>query len=81
MENEHLRCKQKHLTYMHREEIMNCQKSRIIWIWEGNNNTAFFHASLWCKKKFKPLENMLVEDQNMLESGDAVLEGAVEFFQ
>ncbi|XP_041001583.1 uncharacterized protein LOC121247273 [Juglans microcarpa x Juglans regia] len=81
VEFELLRCKQKHIQYMHREEIMGCKKSRIKWICEGDENTAFFHASLRCKKKFKVLENMVLDDGRVLESGEAVLEGAVEFFQ
>lgn len=47
---------------------------------EGDENTSFFHASLWCKKKFKPVENMLLDDGSILESGEAILEGAVDFF-
>ncbi|KAG2684952.1 hypothetical protein I3760_10G100800 [Carya illinoinensis] len=81
MEVELLRCKQKHLQYLHREEIMGCQKSRVKWICEGDENTAFFHASLRCKKKFKALESMILEDGSVLDSGEAVLEGAVDFFQ
>lgn len=41
---------------MHKEEIMGCQKSRIKWICEGDENTTFFHASLRCKKKLKALK-------------------------
>ncbi|XP_042972861.1 uncharacterized protein LOC122304669 [Carya illinoinensis] len=80
MEVDLLRCKQKHLQYLHREEIMGCQKSRVKWICEGDENTAFFHASLRCKKKFKALESMILEDGSVLDSGEAVLEGAVDFF-
>ncbi|XP_042964616.1 uncharacterized protein LOC122298830 [Carya illinoinensis] len=81
MEVELLRCKQKHLQYLHREEIMGCQKSRVKWICEGDENTAFFHASLRCKKKFKALESMILEDGSVLDSSEAVLEGPVDFFQ
>ncbi|KAG6730863.1 hypothetical protein I3842_01G100500 [Carya illinoinensis] len=81
MEVEILRCKQKHLQYLQREEIMGCQKSKVKWICEGDENTAFFHASLRCKKKFKALESMALEDGSVLDSGQAVLEGAVDFFQ
>ncbi|XP_042942794.1 uncharacterized protein LOC122276978 [Carya illinoinensis] len=81
MEVELLRCKQKHIQYLHREEIMGCQKSRVKWICEGDDNTAFFHASLRCKKKFKTLESMILEDGSVFDSGEAVLEEAIDFFQ
>ncbi|KAF5470749.1 hypothetical protein F2P56_011240 [Juglans regia] len=81
VEAELLRCKQKHIQYLHREEIMRCQKSRIKWMSEGDKNMAFFHASLSCKKKFKAVEKMTLEDGTIMESSEAVLEGAVDFFQ
>ncbi|XP_042969044.1 uncharacterized protein LOC122301721 [Carya illinoinensis] len=81
MEVELLRFKQKHIQYLHREEIIGCQKSRVKWICEGDENTAFFHASLRCKKKFKTLESMILEDGSVLDSGEAVLEGTIDFFQ
>lgn len=80
MENELLRCNQNRLQYMHREEIMSYQKSRIRWICEGDDNVAIFYASFRFKRKFKPLVNMILEDGIILESGETVPEGVVEFF-
>ncbi|XP_018826667.2 uncharacterized protein LOC108995543 [Juglans regia] len=71
-----LTCKQKHLLCLHREEIMSCQKSRMKWLSEGDLNTAFFHASMKCKKKNKMVDHMELEDGSSLESVDAVHEGA-----
>ena len=50
-ESELLMCKQHHMQWLHHEEILACQKSRIKWLTEGDSNSAFFHASLHIKKR------------------------------
>lgn len=50
-ESELLMCKQRHLQWLHHEEILRCQKSRIKLLTKGDSNSAFFHASLHIKKK------------------------------
>lgn len=42
MEADFLKCKQRHLHYLHSEETMCCQKSCIKWLVDGDANTAFF---------------------------------------
>lgn len=61
-ESELLLCKQRHLMWFHREEILGCQKSRIKWLTDGDSNSAFFHASLRVKKKNKLIECMELSD-------------------
>lgn len=81
VENELMQCKQEHLKWVHREEVLACQKSRIKWLAEGDSNTSFFHASMRMKKKNKLIERMTLEDGRTLESGAQVIEEAVSFFQ
>lgn len=52
-ENELMHCKQEHLKWVHREEILACQKSRIKSLTEGDSNTSIFHDVMRVKKKIK----------------------------
>lgn len=76
-----LTCEQKHLLYLHREEIMGYQKSRFKSLSEGDLNTTFFHALMKCEKKIKIVEQMVIEDGSSLDSADVVHKGVVDFFQ
>lgn len=80
-ENELLSRKQEHLQWVHREEVMTCQKSQIKWLAEGDANTSFFHASMRFKRKSKKLEKMGLDEGSTLDSGETVHEGAVLFLQ
>lgn len=80
-EAELLSCKQDHLQWLHREEIMGCQKSRIKWISEGDLNTGFFHASLHVKKKTKFIDRMDISNGQVLEPADEVHDGAINFYK
>lgn len=71
--------KQEHLKWIHREEVLACQKSRIKWLAKKDSNTSFFHASMRVKRKSKRIENMRIDNGGMLDSSDAIHEGSVIF--
>ncbi|KAG2696928.1 hypothetical protein I3760_07G082800 [Carya illinoinensis] len=80
-ENELLNCKQEHLQWVYREEVLACQKSRVKWLAEGYANSSFFHATLRLKRRNKKIEKMQLDDGSKLTLGEAVREGAISFFQ
>ncbi|KAG6681815.1 hypothetical protein I3842_13G108400 [Carya illinoinensis] len=80
-ELELLTCKQEHIQWVHQEEILAYQKSRVKWLAEGDSNKKKFHVSLRVKRKSKIIKRMQLDNGEMLDSSDAVHEGAVSFFQ
>lgn len=76
-----LKCKQEHLEWVHCEEILACQKSRVKWIAAGDSNTSFFHATMRIKKKNKKIERMSLLDGSFLNTADEVHAGAVDFYK
>lgn len=79
-ENELLLCKQKHLQWLHHEEVLSCQKSHGKWLAEGDTNSAYFDAVLRIKKANKRVDSMALEDGWLLGSSKEVHDGAVTFF-
>ncbi|KAF5464713.1 hypothetical protein F2P56_014767 [Juglans regia] len=81
LENEWLNCQQDHSQWVHREETLACQKSRTKWLVEGDDNIGFFHASIRFRKQSKRIVKMRLDDGRTLDTGEAVHEEAVVFFQ
>lgn len=82
LDQEELLCyKQRHVQWLHLEEIMGCQKSWIKWLMEGDSNVAFFHASMRVKKKNKFFERVSLTNGQILDSAANVHSGAMQFFQ
>lgn len=75
-----LNCKQQHLQWLHREEILGCQKSRVKWLAEGDSNMAFFHSMMRTKKNNKREGKMRLESRQVLDSVEEVHNGALSFF-
>ncbi|XP_035545915.1 uncharacterized protein LOC118348412 [Juglans regia] len=72
-----LLCKQDHLQWLQREEILGCQKSRIKWLSKGDSNMA----TLRVKKKNKVVDRINIPNGQALESVDDVYARAVNFFR
>ncbi|KAF5450310.1 hypothetical protein F2P56_030673 [Juglans regia] len=76
-----LACKQQHLQWLKREEMLGRQKSHIRWLKEGDSNSGFFHTSMWVKKKNLLVKHMVLENGSELGSADVVHAEAVWFYQ
>lgn len=64
-----------------REEIYWHDKSRELWIKEGDANTKFFHASVKTKRSGNRIDSILDQEGKRHSSPEAIEEVAVNFFK
>ena len=65
---------------VHLVEISWCQKSRVIWLKEGDNNTKFFHKVANSHRRCNYMEKLEVEGMVFEEDQD-IRDQAVQFYE
>ncbi|XVF79000.1 hypothetical protein PTKIN_Ptkin14bG0183700 [Pterospermum kingtungense] len=63
-----------------KEERMWQQKSRAMWLKEGDQNTKFFHLTATARKRAKRIENLMIRGINC-DDPDAVKDGVAQHFE
>ncbi|KAL9690969.1 hypothetical protein QQ045_011386 [Rhodiola kirilowii] len=51
--------------WLKREEVMWCQRSRVTWLREGDNNTSFFHRKATARKRANNILHLRNNDGNL----------------
>ena len=70
LEKDQLRTKLEKVTLM--EEICWRQKSRALWIREGDRNTKFFHKTANSHRRFNTIDRLMVDGELPLDQGTIV---------
>lgn len=65
---------------LEREEIMARQRSRVDWLWEGDHNTAFFHARSNARRKTNRIKVVVREDGSKCVNLQGIKGMIVDFF-
>lgn len=58
---------------IYKEEISWCQKAKVKWFKEGDNNTKFFHRMANGSRKKKFISKLELEDGLVIESEELIV--------
>jgi hypothetical protein len=62
------------------EEIMFRQKSRMLWLKEGDKNTKFFHNSLLQRRNQNWIHSLKMEEGVMVERHEDIEQSLINYF-
>jgi hypothetical protein len=65
----------------HREEIMWCQRSRIQWLADGDNNTKFFHQKATQRRNKNKITELTMTDGTVTQDVDTMQSMTRDFYQ
>ncbi|WMV18962.1 hypothetical protein MTR67_012347 [Solanum verrucosum] len=63
-----------------KEEVAWRQRSRAIWLKEGDKNTKFFHRTANCHKRYNNIDSLLINGANVSEPA-MIREEIIDFYQ
>lgn len=63
-----------------KEEVAWRQRSRAIWLKEGDKNTKFFHRTANCHKRYNSIDSLLINGANVSEPA-MIREEIIDFYQ
>jgi len=62
------------------EESFYCQKSRVQWLAEGDQNTSFFHNSIKCRLNENKLVSLTLEDGSRITDSSSISSEVVHYY-
>ena len=63
------------------EESLYCQKSRVQWLAEGDQNTSFFHNSVKSRINVNKLVSLTLDDGSRIMEFPAISSEVVQYYQ